>query len=102
MATKSVTTANPTYLQLISKDEKTVAKEGLQIKAQEASIEVQREIMNLNSQIAQKNAQILAAQRQVPYNVKTEYKLEVELSKLEEALSFTQTIKKERFSDVSI
>lgn len=91
-----------TYLELISKDEKTVAKEGLAIKAQEASIEVQREIMNLNSQIAQKKSAVTKAQRQIPYNVKAEYALTVELAKLEEALEFTQAIKEARFSDVSI
>lgn len=92
----------PTYLNLISQDEKKVKSEALKIKAQEASIEVQREIMNLNSQIAQKISAIAAAQRQIPYNVKQEFKLTVELTKLKEALEFTKTIKEERFSDVSI
>lgn len=99
---KVATTEKLTYLQLISQDEKTQKSEALQIKAQEASIEVQREIMNLNSEIAQKRSAIMAAQRQIPYNVKQEYRLTVELDKLEEALSFTQGIKKDRFSDVSI
>ena len=92
----------PTYLSLISQDEKKVKSEALKIKAQEASIEVQREIMNLNSQIAQKTSAIAAAQRQIPYNVKQEFKLTSELSKLKEALEFTKAIKEERFSDVSI
>lgn len=95
-------TKTVTYLQLISRDEKAVAKEGLAIKAQEASIEVQREIMNLNSQIAQKNSAIAKAQRQIPYSVKAEFALTSELVRLEEALEFTQAIKTERFSDVSI
>jgi hypothetical protein len=94
--------AQVTYLQLISQDEKTQKTEALQIKAQEASIEVQREIMNLNSQIAQKKSAIVAAQRQIPYDVKSEFKLTSELARLEEALEFTQDIKKSRFSDVSI
>lgn len=94
--------STPTYLELISQDEKQVKSEALQIKAQEASIEVQREIMNLNSQIAQKKSAINAAQRQIPYSVKTEYKLTTELEKLEDALEFAQEVKSERFSDVSI
>ena len=92
----------PTYLELISQDEKQVKSEALAIKAQEASIEVQREIMNLNSQIAQKTSAIAAAQRQIPYDVKREFKLTSELATLREALEFTQAIKKARFSDVSI
>lgn len=95
-------TQNPTYLQLISQDEKKVKSEALKIKAQEASIEVQREIMNLNSAIAQKTSQIAAAQRQIPYNVKQEFKLTTELEELKEALEFVQGIKSARFSDVSI
>lgn len=95
-------TKTPTYLALISQDEKQAKKESLNIKAQEASIDVQREIMDLNSQIAQKKSAISAAQRQIPYNVKNEYKLTVDLARLQEALEFTQEIKKTRFSDVSI
>lgn len=102
MATANTNTAQPTYLQLISKDEKVIAKEGLAIKAQEASIEVQRDIMDLNAQIASKKSQLVAAQRQIPYSVKREFKLEVELMKLEEALDFATSIKKTRFSDVTI
>ena len=100
MATENTNTE--TYLALISKDEKAIKREELSIKAQEASIEVQREIMNLNSQIAAKKSQIVAAKRQIPYNVKQEYKLTVELAKLEDALAFTKTIKEERFSDITI
>lgn len=97
MATERVT-----YLQLISQDEKKQQKEELAIKAQEASIEVQREIMNLNAQIAAKNSALKTIQRQIPYNVKQEYRLTEELVKLEEALKFTKKIKEERFSDISI
>ncbi len=91
-----------TYLQLISQDEKTVKREELSIKAQEASIDVQREIMDLNAQIAAKRSAIASSQRRIPYSVKQEYKLTVELAKLEEALEFAQEIKKNRFSDISI
>lgn len=97
MATERIT-----YLQLISQDEKKQQKEELAIKAQEASIEVQREIMNLNAQIAAKNSALKSVQRQIPYNVKQEYRLTEELVKLEEALKFIKKIKEERFSDISI
>lgn len=97
-----MSTERVTYLQLISQDEKKQQKEELAIKAQEASIEVQREIMNLNAQIAAKNSALKTIQRQIPYNVKQEYRLTEELVKLEEALKFTKKIKEERFSDISI
>ena len=100
MATATTTPA--TYLELISQDEKAVKKEGLGIRAQEASIEVQKEIMNLNSAIAKKSNVLKAAKRQVPYNVNAEYTVTKELIELENKLEFVQDIKKERFSDVSI
>ena len=40
----------PTYLELISKDEKTVQKENLKITAQEAALNVSREILALSSE----------------------------------------------------
>ena len=40
----------PTYLELISKDEKTVQKENLKITAQEAALNVSREILSLSSE----------------------------------------------------
>ena len=40
MENTNPTVAQPTYLQLISKDEKTVQKENLKIKAQEAALNV--------------------------------------------------------------
>lgn len=91
-----------TYLQLISQDEKKQQKEELAIKAQEASIEVQREIMNLNSQIAARKSALKSIQRQIPYNVKQEYRISTELKDLEEGLAFVKKIKEERFSDISI
>ncbi len=100
MATKE--TVQLTYLQLISQDEKTQKTEALQIRAQEASLDVQREIMNLNAQIASKKNDLFGVQRQFPYNVKNEYKVCADIDKLEEALAFAQEIKKVRFSDVSI
>lgn len=96
------TKAPVTYLQFISQDEKSVKKEGLAIRAQEASIEVQKEIMGLNSSIAKKTNVLLAAKRQVPYNVSSEYTVTNELIELKAKLAFVQAIKKERFSDVSI
>lgn len=95
-------TAKPTYLELISQDEKAAKKEGLAIRAQEASIEVQKEIMNLNSSIAKKKNVLAAAKRQVPYNVCAEHGAVVELEALEAKLKFIQAIKEERFADVSI
>lgn len=92
----------PTYLQLISKDEKEVKLEGLQIKAQESSIEIQREIMSLNSEIAKTRSMITKAQRMIPYSVKAEYLLVEKLGGAIRKLEFAKAIKQQRFSDVSI
>lgn len=92
----------PTYLQLISKDEKEVKLEGLQIKAQESSIEIQREIMSLNSEIARTRALIAKSQRMIPYSVKAEYTLVQKLVEATKKLEFAKAIKQQRFSDVSI
>lgn len=91
-----------TYLELISQDEKKVQKEGLQIKAQEAVLEVQKEIMSLNSSINKKKQVLAKAQRQIPYNPNSEYLVTKELVELESKLEFLTKLKEERFSDVTI
>ena len=103
-ATEETTTVtNPTtYLQLISQDEKAVKIEGLHIKAQEASLEVSREIMNLKSSIAKKSTEVAALKRQIPYDVRAEYKASNELSELTNRLEFALAIKAERFADATI
>jgi len=100
--TAQANTTAATYLQLISKDEKQVKVEGLTIKAQEASLEVSREIMNLKSSIAKKTTELEASKRQIPYDVRSEYKLTNELQELNNRLEFAQAIKSERFSDANI
>lgn len=95
-------TKQATYLQLISKDEKEVKVESLKIKAQEASIEVQREIMNLNSQLAKSKSALTAVKRSVPYDVKKELMVVETIESLEAKLAYVQKVKEERFSDVSI
>lgn len=92
----------PTYLQLISKDEKAVKREQLSIRAQESAIEVTKAIFGLNSEIAKTKQLISVAQRQVPYSVKSEFVLTKKLADLEEELTFYQEIKAVRFHDAQI
>lgn len=101
-ATETTVNTNPTYLQLISQDEKAVKIEGLHIKAQEASLEVSRDIMNLKSGIAKKQSALAAVQRQIPYSVGTEYTLTQEIAELQTKLDFAVQIKETRFSDATI
>ena len=89
----------PTYLELISKDEKEVKRENLKIKAQEAALAVARETLTLNTEISVKKGLLERAQRAIPYNVKAEYVIAKELEQLEEALAFVQAVKTERFTD---
>lgn len=97
----SVTTA-PTYLELISRDEKTVQKENLKIKAQEAALNVSRDVLALNTEITLKRSSLETAQRAVPYSVAAEYKIAKELKELEERLAFANQIKETRFTDAAI
>lgn len=46
MATTEVV-REKTYLELISQDEKTILKEDLKLKAQEANLEISREVLNI-------------------------------------------------------
>lgn len=96
------TETKPTYLQLISQDEKTVQKESLKLKAQEAGLELNRQIFNLTVKVSQKEAEIAKLQRQIPYSVAAEYVATKELEEFKVQLKFAQTVKEERFADVSI
>lgn len=102
MENTNSTVAQLTYLQLISKDEKTVQKENLKIKAQEAALNVSRDILALNSEIAVKKSQVENAQRAIPYSVAAEYKLSKELVELEARLAFANSVKDSRFTDATI
>ena len=92
----------PTYLELISKDEKTVQKENLKIKAQEAALSVARDILSLNAEISLANSEVEKAQRAIPYSVATEYKAVKKLEELTVRLEFATGIKDSRFTDATI
>ena len=92
----------PTYLELISKDEKTVQKENLKIKAQEAALNVARDILALNAEVSLRKSALEIAQRAIPYSVSTEYKIAKELKEYEARLKFAMEIKDSRFTDASI
>ena len=92
----------PTYLELISKDEKTVQKENLKIKAQEAALSVARDILSLNAEISLANSEVNKAQRAIPYSVATEYKAVNKLEELTARLEFATAIKDSRFTDATI
>ena len=92
----------PTYLELISKDEKIVQKENLKIKAQEAALSVARDILSLNAEISLANSEVDKAQRAIPYSVATEYKAVNKLEELTARLEFATAIKDSRFTDATI
>ena len=92
----------PTYLELISKDEKTVQKENLKIKAQEAALSVARDILSLNAEISLANSEVDKAQRAIPYSVAAEYKAVNKLEELTARLEFATVIKDSRFTDATI
>ena len=92
----------PTYLELISKDEKTVQKENLKIKAQEAALSVARDILSLNAEISLANSEVEKAQRAIPYSVAAEYKAVNKLEELTARLEFATAIKDSRFTDATI
>ena len=100
MSTTEVKT--PTYLELISKDEKTVQKENLKIKAQEAALSVARDILSLNAEISLANSEVDKAQRAIPYSVAAEYKAVNKLEELTARLEFATVIKDSRFTDATI
>lgn len=100
MATEATT--SPTYLELISRDEKTVKQENLKIKAQEAALAVAKEILVLNQEITTTKGALDKAQRAVPYSVITEYKVSKDLEILEARLAFVENIKSTRFTDATI
>jgi len=91
-----------TYFELISQDEKTVQKESLKITAQEAALELNREILNLSVKIGKKETEISKLQRQIPYSVGAEYVSTTELLNYREQLKFAKKVKEERFADASI
>lgn len=98
----AATVVAPTYLELISKDEKAVKKEGLSIVAQESGLEVTRAIFAVKSEIAKTSQLLTTSQRQVPYSVNTEFNLAKKLSELQTKLNFFQEIKAVRFRDAQI
>ena len=91
-----------TYLQLISKDEKTVQKENLKIKEQEAALSVSRDILGLNAEISLAKAEVERTQRAIPYSVANEYKAVNRLAELTSRLEFAVEVKDSRFTDATI
>lgn len=98
----NTTTASATYLQLISKDEKAVQKDNLKIKAQEASLNVSREILALNAEVSMLKTSKEAAQRAIPYSVGTEYAISKKLAEAEARLEFATEVRETRFTDANI
>ena len=92
----------PTYLELISKDEKTVQKENLKIVAQEAALNVSREILALSAEETSLKSEVERAKRAIPYSVAVEYKTSKKLEEVQNRLEFANEIKSNRFSDATI
>ena len=81
---------------------KTVQKENLKIKAQEAALSVARDILSLNAEISLANSEVDKAQRAISYSVATEYKAVKKLEELTVILEFATGIKDSRFTDATI
>jgi len=91
-----------TYLELISQDEKVLARESLVLKAQESGLELNRRIFDISVAISKTKASITALQRQIPYNVAEEFIATKHLAVLEEELAFAKSVKETRFGDATI
>ena len=100
-ATVTNTTA-PTYLELISRDEKVVQKENLKITAQEAALVVSKEVLALRSEEAVLKSELEKVKRSVPYSLSAEWNVAQKLVKVQERLVFANEIKDSRFSDATI
>lgn len=100
-ATVTNTTA-PTYLELISRDEKVVQKENLKITAQEAALVVSKEVLALRSEEAVLKSELEKVKRSVPYSLSAEWNVAQKLVKVQERLVFANSIKDTRFSDATI
>ena len=100
-ATATNTTA-PTYLELISRDEKVVQKENLKITAQEAALVVSKEVLALRSEEAVLKSELEKVKRSVPYSLSAEWNVAQKLVKVQERLVFANSIKDTRFSDATI
>ena len=100
-ATVTNTTA-PTYLELISRDEKVVQKENLKITAQEAALVVSKEVLALRSEEAVLKSELEKVKRSVPYSLSAEWNVAQKLAKVQERLVFANEIKDSRFSDATI
>ena len=101
----TATTANtttPTYLELISRDEKVVQKENLKITAQEAALVVSKEVLALRSEEAVLKSELEKVKRSVPYSLSAEWNVAQKLVKVQGRLVFANSIKDTRFSDATI
>lgn len=101
-AENTVETTPVTYLQFISQDEKSVKVEALKLTAQEAALNLNKDLFDLTSSLSKARASLYKAQRAIPYSVQVEYKITKEISELETRIAFVNEIKAERFSDASI
>lgn len=98
----ATTAQNPTYFQLISQDEKAAKTEQLKLKAQEAGLEVSKELFALNSELAKSKSELAACKKRIPYSVLSEYNVSKRITDLEEKIKFVTAIRDERFSDATI
>lgn len=90
-----------TYLELISQDEKTILKEDLKLKAQEANLEISREVLNITKAINVKKSEVEKLKRAIPYSAANEYVASQQLAELEKRLAFLEEVKNKRFTDLN-
>lgn len=91
-----------TYLQMISQDEKTKAKQELLLTAQNANLELGQHILRLKTQISSLAMKIERMKCEIPYNYKEEYGATLIKKQLEEELNFVEKVRGDRFKDATI
>jgi len=85
------------YASLISKTEKELEKEELELKVQTSKSNLEIQIATTNKDLADAKRRLLAAQSAYPYNVQEELTITEEISSLELGLDFAKKILSERF-----
>ena len=86
-----------TYLERINKDEKKVAKEELELSAEESSIQIQRDVFGLKSElrIAQRNLE--NAKSSIPFSSADVLDATADLAACEEAYETLINVQEELF-----
>lgn len=98
----ATTRTEKTYLELISQDEKSLKSESLKLIAQENALNLNKEIFELDTEIAKLKSKLEASKRANPYSIAVEYSTATKMEELQKRVDFARQIKDVRFSDSQI